>query len=155
MQQEPWPALCADFGYDINNATNGLLLPTRMDAACQLTVARHAGNHDDTIGDGDLSYIDTIKAELRQIAQEAQAGIYCRQRNPLTWRLHILSRKAAVRIRTFTWTVTSDGLDYQPGGIGCAGATSLDKKSTQPCPCHRDHDLVGPDRNPLTPGSIP
>lgn len=42
---DDWKDYCRDFGYNINSALNGVLLPSYMKLACQLGVAMHRSNH--------------------------------------------------------------------------------------------------------------
>jgi hypothetical protein len=52
-----------------------------------------------------------------------------------------LSAHIMRRIACFLWTLSSDGLDYQEGGIGCAGATHIPDKPKKRCGRDRRHGV--------------
>ncbi len=137
---EVWARFCRKFGYDINRARNGVILPMVLAVACELHVPVHVGPHAGGWAfDMDLSYPEAVKARLVKVARAVGAGGYCSNPSALTDELDRLSAEILGRIVAGRWTLTADGLDYLPGGVGCAGARSLEGKPRHPCPQGRRH----------------
>jgi hypothetical protein len=141
MEKPEWGSICYDFGYHIDRRQNGVFLPMKMALACQLGVPVHRGNHSEGYAfDLDLAYPDAVKAKLEDLAAEVSAGDYCANPAALVEELDALSRTILERVASFTWTLTRDGLDYAPAGLGCSGLTSIRQKpSSTQCPQHRRH----------------
>ncbi|MFP2930234.1 PAAR-like domain-containing protein [Pyxidicoccus sp. 3LG] len=141
MEDEHWAHLCYFYAYHIDRRPNGVFLPMKMGIACQLAVAVHRGNHAEGYAfDLDLAYPDAVKAKLADIAAAVAAGRFCANPAALIEKLDALSRMILARVSTFQWTLTRDGLDYAPGGLGCCGLKSIRQKPTgAPCPRQRRH----------------
>ncbi|NMO16266.1 AHH domain-containing protein [Pyxidicoccus fallax] len=140
---ERWARLCREFGYDINRAENGVMLPSRMDAACELHVPVHRGNHAHGWAlDLDMAYPDAVKAKLARVAESVAEGACCANPLSLTRKLDKLSHDIMGKVARGQWTLSSDGLDYQEGGVGCADATSIQDKPRRMCTQKRKHGIV-------------
>ncbi|AEI68630.1 AHH domain-containing protein [Corallococcus macrosporus] len=139
---EQWARFCRDFGYDINRRENGVMLPMVMAVACELHVPVHIGPHSGGWAfDMDLSYPDAVKRLLAQVALATAGGEFCSNPGGLTAELDDLSLAILKKVATGRWTLTTDGLDYLPGGSGCAGASSLQDKPRRACPVRRSHGV--------------
>ncbi|NMO19174.1 AHH domain-containing protein [Pyxidicoccus fallax] len=139
---EDWAKYCREFGYDINRRENGVMLPSRMDVACELHVPVHRGNH--AAGwahDVQLAYPKAVMARTDDIKTHVVRGAFCSDPSALTLELDALSEEILAKVARFRWTLSSDGLDYQEGGIGCAGTANIPEKPTRACPRRRTHAL--------------
>nr|WP_246137292.1 AHH domain-containing protein [Myxococcus llanfairpwllgwyngyllgogerychwyrndrobwllllantysiliogogogochensis] len=137
---EVWMQFCWRFGYAINRALNGVILPMVMAVACELHAPVHVSHHGSGWAfDMDMAYPSATKARLAKVARAVAAGAYCSNPAGLTEELDRLSADILSRIASGRWTITSDGRDYLPGGNGCAGATSLQAKPSRACPHGRRH----------------
>jgi uncharacterized Zn-binding protein involved in type VI secretion len=141
MDDDDWSEYCRIFGYSINHKNNGAMFPYLMELACQLHVPLHRGNHDKGMADG-VSYPRRIKAELKEIKRDIEAGKYCDNPKALVKKLDSFSKLILKKIGKFSWTITVDGKDYATGKNGCAGAVSLTNKPNAPCPHDRAHGLT-------------
>jgi hypothetical protein len=141
MESPEWGPICIDYGYHIDRKQNGAFFPMKMALACQLGVAVHRGNHAEGYAfDLDLAYPDAVKTKLEDIAVDVADGIYCENPAALGEQLDALSRMILARVASFRWTLTRDGLDYAPGGLGCCGLRSIRQKPSRvPCPQQRSH----------------
>lgn len=142
LDDDPWVEICARFGYDINRRPNGVMLPSRMPAACQIHVALHRGPHEAGDGGG-LAYPARIQQLVASYKSKALSGRYCDTPDQLTADLDSLSAQICAKIDRFAFTLTSDGRDYAAGGQGCGGATRIGDKTGVPCPSARSHSLPG------------
>ncbi|WP_225888920.1 AHH domain-containing protein [Myxococcus xanthus] len=143
---EQWECFCRDFGYDINRRENGVMLPMVMTVACELHVPVHIGPHSSGWAfDMDLAYPDAVKQLLASVAEMAASGGFCANPAGLTAKLDRLSRTILGKVAGGKWTLTTDGLDYQPGGSGCAGVESIQDKPRRACPAGRKHRTVHAD----------
>ncbi|NMO16824.1 AHH domain-containing protein [Pyxidicoccus fallax] len=139
---EVWDGYCREFGYDINRAQNGVILPMVLAVACELHVPVHVGPHAGGWAfDMDLAYPDAVKRKLQRVAESVEAGRFCARPESLTEKLDSLSQDILAKVSSGRWTLTTDGLDYLPGGQGCAGASSLQDKPRRPCPRGRRHGI--------------
>jgi hypothetical protein len=137
---EDWARYCREFGYDINRQENGVILPSRMSVACELHVPVHRGNHaEGWAHDVNLAYPKAVMAKLDEVRSRLERGAFCSRPSGLVRKLDKLSAEILGRVASFRWTISSDGLDYQEGGRGCAGVTSLQDKPRRPCPHQRQH----------------
>ncbi|WP_240358873.1 AHH domain-containing protein [Myxococcus vastator] len=137
---ENWAQFCRDFGYDINRRENGVMLPMVLAVACELHVPLHRGPHSGGWAfDMDLAYPDAVKVALESVADAVERGDYCPKPAELTQELDRVSRTILAKLASGKWTITTDGLDYLPGVIGCAGATSIQDKPRRACPAGRRH----------------
>jgi hypothetical protein len=150
MDNDDWKVLCRDFGYNINRRENGVMLPTRMELACQIGVALHRGNHSNTITDEQdsnglyLPYPDAVKKKLDGIKDFIIAEELCTDPQKVTERLDKLSNKILSKVNDFKWTLTKDGKDYDHrfSKIGCGNVTSLENKpSSHACASNHDHQF--------------
>ncbi|NMO14152.1 AHH domain-containing protein [Pyxidicoccus fallax] len=148
---EDWARFCREFGYDINGRENGVILPMVLSVACELEVPVHVGPHSGGWAyDMDLAYPDAVKSLLERMGERVAAGFYCAKPSALAEELDCLSANILANVVRGTWTLTVDGLDYLPGGVGCAGASSLRDKPRTPCPHGRRHGFRhGRTREPL------
>nr|WP_246357169.1 AHH domain-containing protein [Pyxidicoccus fallax] len=118
---EVWARFCREFGYDLNRAQNGVILPMVLAVACELHVPVHVGPHAGGWAfDMDLAYPEAVKARLAKVARAVGAGGFCSSPSTLTDELDRLSAEILGRIATGRWTLTRDGQDYLPGGVGHA-----------------------------------
>jgi hypothetical protein len=137
-----WAGFCRQFIYHPDRKQNGVLLPMRVALACQLRVAVHRGNHAEGFAyDLHLPYPRAVMARLREIANRLERGAFCSDPGALVRELDALSAEILEKVARFTWTLTRDGLDYQEGGVGCAGVTRIPEKPDQRCPTQRRHRL--------------
>ncbi|WP_163869605.1 AHH domain-containing protein [Myxococcus eversor] len=148
---EDWACICWYFGYDINGPKNGVFLPSVPSVACELHVPVHRGPHfGGWAYDMDLSYPEAVMELLEGYAESARRGRYCGNPSGLGSDLDGLSGTILRKVATGRWTITTDGLDYQAGGNGCSGVTSLQGKPPLPCPRGRRHgSRHGTTRKPL------
>ncbi|QQR41850.1 AHH domain-containing protein [Myxococcus xanthus] len=137
---ENWARFCREFGYDINRRENGVMLPMVLAVACELHVPVHIGPHSGGWAfDMDMAYPDAVKGALEAVADAVERGDYCQKPAALTQSLDRISRQILTKLASGKWTLTTDGLDYLPGGRGCAGATSIQDKPRRACPVGRSH----------------
>jgi hypothetical protein len=148
---EDWARYCREFGYDINRRQNGVMLPSRMDVACELHVPLHRGNH--AAGwahDVQMAYPKAVSSKLTEVADLIESGAFCSSPGALVGELDALSASVLAKVASFTWTLTSDGLDYREGGAGCSGVLSVSDKPRRTCPRGRRHVAAhGVTRKPL------
>ncbi len=140
MDDDNWSDWCFEFGYDINDKLNGIMLPNTMALACQLHVALHRSNHSAGQAEG-TAYPKTVKSKLDPIGNDIKSGKYCSNPDALVNELNDLSTFILKKVDQFKWTLTKDGKDYKAGGNGCAGVTSLTDKPNCACPANRLHNL--------------
>src|SRR5690606_19499813 len=135
-------SVMTDFGYDINNQENDVYLPTLLPNACQLHVALHRSNHNKGFGGPLYSYPEAVQDLVQKVTVKARRGAYCANPKSLEADLNKISGSILRRVEAFQWTLTKDGHDYKPGGIGCSGAHGLNEKTGEPCcPIDRTHAL--------------
>jgi hypothetical protein len=127
------------------------MLPNTLQLACQLHVALHRGNHSGGKA-ASISYPAKIKNDLNEIKSDIKAGEYCSHPQALIDDLNEYSEFVLGEIEAFSWTITSDGLDYKSGRNGCAGVDSISNKPDQPCPHDRLHGLTKHNSAILIPG---
>jgi len=114
MDDDDWHEYCRLFGYDINNKNNGVMLPNTLALACQLHVALHRGNHSAGSA-GSTPYPAKIKNDLNEIKSDIKSGNYCSNPDALIEDLNEYSEFILGEVDSFSWTITSDGLDYKAG----------------------------------------
>ncbi|MFP2928534.1 AHH domain-containing protein [Pyxidicoccus sp. 3LG] len=137
---ERWACYCREFGYDINRRENGVILPMVLAVACELHVPVHVGPHAGGWAfDMNLAYPDAVKSKLLRVAERVKAGRFCARPELLTEQLDVLSREILGKVSNGRWTLTTDGLDYLAGGVGCSGARSIQDKPRRACPHGRRH----------------
>ncbi|MCY1016230.1 AHH domain-containing protein [Pyxidicoccus sp. MSG2] len=140
---EDWARYCQEFGYDINRRQNGVMLPSRMDVACELHVPIHRGNHaGGWAEDLGMAYPQAVAAKVDGVRAQLERGAFCVDPGKLTRRLDKLSAEILVKVSRFTWTLSSDGGDYREGGPGCAGVQNIPDKPRRACPRERRHGAV-------------
>ncbi|MFP2927218.1 PAAR-like domain-containing protein [Pyxidicoccus sp. 3LG] len=141
LDKADWALYCTQFGYHPDRKPNGVFLPMKMALACQLMVAVHRGNHAEGFAfDLHLAYPDAVKSQLRAVAEQVKKGRFCADPEALVRKLDKLSAEILTKVESFTWTLTRDGLDYAPGGAGCAGLKSIrEKPAGASCPQARRH----------------
>ncbi len=144
MDAEKWDKICSRFGYNINHKNNGVMLPNRLDLACQLGVAVHRGGHAKGWADDlHLPYPKAVKQKIDPIAKAAEKGEFCDNPDGLVKELDAISLEILGQIDSFSWTISSDGKDYHVGNVGCCGAKNIpDKVKGQSCPQNRNHGIV-------------
>ncbi|QSQ27989.1 AHH domain-containing protein [Pyxidicoccus parkwayensis] len=144
LDSPTWAAICALLGYHPDRKFNGVFLPMKLALACQLRVAAHRGNHAEGFAfDLHLPYPKAVKKQLDYIARMLKDGEFCSNPEALIERLDKVSAEILANIASGLWTLTRDGLDYQVGGVGCAGLGSISQKpSSLPCPKGRQHGLT-------------
>jgi hypothetical protein len=129
-----WETVCHAYGYNINCEKNGIFLPRKMYLACVLNRPLHRGNHDSAeTFDGDLptgiTYTKQVRAMLEAVRKDVSGGLYCKNRDALIADMEDISSEIKDFINEFTWTLTSDGRDYMPEGIGCCNYKSITTKT--------------------------
>lgn len=139
--ENDWPTWCAEFGYDINRKENGVMLPGKLNLACQLHVPLHISKHDSGRA-GATSYPGKVRDELDIIGKDIRAGKFCDNPQALVDKMDNLSKLILQKIDKFRWTITRDGRDYAPGQIGCAGVDKIPMKTQAMCPHSRQHRLT-------------
>ena len=89
-----------------------------------------------------LAYPDKVVELVEPVKEKALAGEFCDDPSGLKSELDDISKEILSNLDSFTYTLTSDGMDYKSGGHGCSGATRIPNKiSGTPCPAKRDHKL--------------
>lgn len=148
---EDWARYCRQYCYDINRRPNGVMLPSRMDVACELHVPLHRGNH--AAGwahDVQMAYPKAVTAMIEKVAESAESGAFCSNPAGFVRKLDKVSATILAKVASFTWTLSSDGLDYRDGGPGCGGVLHVPEKPQRECPRGRQHGAVhGDTRKPL------
>ncbi len=155
-----WASFCPRFGYHPDRKPNGVFLPMKMALACQLFVAVHRGHHAEGFAfDLHLPYPDAVKSKLRGVAKKLETGGFCADPMALVSQLDAVSAEILAKVDSGEWTLTRDGSDYAPAGIGCGGLQSIREKPTHAtCPHRRRHQLKHAGtgrtltRHPLKPG---
>lgn len=152
-EETKWPEYCSRFGYNINHKHNGVMLPNRLDLACQLGVAVHRGGHARGWADDlHLPYPEAVKKKIKPIADAIEEGEFCDNPEGVVKELDAISLDILSQIDSFSWTISSDGKDYMPGGNGCCGAKNIpDKIKGNACPHNRNHGI----KHGLTKAVIP
>lgn len=118
------------------------MLPMVMAVACELHVPIHKGPHSGGWAfDMDLAYPGAVAQLLEGVAQAVADGLYCADVSKLTSELDQMSRTILEKLAKGQWTLTSDGLDYLPGGRGCSGVSSIVGKPSHACPQSRRHGI--------------
>ncbi|WNZ66211.1 AHH domain-containing protein (plasmid) [Myxococcus sp. MxC21-1] len=142
LEEELWGTFCRRFGYDVDCAENGVMLPSSMEVACQLEVPVHRGPH--TAGQGpepDVNYPRAVRAKLKDVEAALMRGEFCANPGALVAEMNALSAFILSKVASFKWTITRDGRDYRAGGRGCAGASRIPRKPERECPEKRQHDV--------------
>jgi hypothetical protein len=154
MDDDNWAEWCLEFGYNINDKLNGVMLPNTMALACQLHIPLHRSNHSNGQAEG-AAYPKTVKSKLDPIANDIKSGKYCSNPDALVNELNDLSEFILKKVDQFKWTLTKDGKDYKAGGNGCAGVSSLTDKPVCACPKNRSHGLSKIPGTPLPRSMLP
>ena len=142
MDEKPWATRCREFGYNINHKNNGMMLPMKIDLACQVHAPLHLGGHAKGWADDlHLPYPDAVKEKIKEVADGIEAGDYCDDPKGVIDELDDISREILANIDNFTWTITADGKDYQTGGCGCADVNSISDKKEKTCTKKRSHAI--------------
>lgn len=130
MNNEDWRIYANFVGYDINEAPNGIFLPSKMDVACKLAMPLHRGGHGDTETTMNLNYPRAVERKLERIENMIKDRTVCDKddREMIVEELNELSEEILEYIEAFTWTITSDGIDYVSGNVGCCGFRSITAK---------------------------
>nr|WP_255204037.1 PAAR-like domain-containing protein [Myxococcus sp. AM011] len=147
MNTVTWAKLCRLFGYDIDRKQNGVMLPARMNVACQVMAPLHRSNHSLGMVDGsaDLAYVGAVKKMLIRYESKAARGAYCKEPTKLAEQLDATSAEILKKVAAFEWALTADGRDYAPSGVGCGDATSIPaKEARRACSRGRRHDIRHP-----------
>ncbi|WP_246356944.1 AHH domain-containing protein [Pyxidicoccus fallax] len=139
---EDWAKYCREFGYDINRRENGVMLPSRMEVACELHVPVHRGNHaGGWAHDVNMAYPKAVMAVLDEVKARVERGAFCTEPTSLTEQLDAVSERILRKVERFVWTLSRDGLDYREGGAGCGGEQHIPEKSSRDCPRGRRHGV--------------
>jgi hypothetical protein len=87
---------------------------------------------------------------VEKVAESAACGAFCSNPAAFARKLDKISATILEKVASFTWTLTSDGLDYQEGKVGCSGVLNIPEKPRRVCPRGRRHGVVhGVTRKPL------
>lgn len=132
-----WKKYCSDFGYNINSAKNGVMLPGYMKLACQLGVPMHKSNHNATVAEikedfeclkkngvsesnssengsssrsktTNKNYPRAVADLLEKIKDDIESGDLCGD-GQMVAAMNKVSRKILKYIDSFSWTLTYDG----------------------------------------------
>lgn len=134
VEDTDWEKIFKAFGYDINCAQNGVMLPGDMWVACHFGVPRHKGSHKATFGDkiiiDDETYINMTYVEsITDILEKERPTIESKCKTNDIKGFHDLmlehSQNIFNKIMNFTWTISSDGYDYPKAGIVSAALGGL------------------------------
>ncbi len=137
-----WKDYCYQFGYDINHKNNGVMLPMKMDLACQIHAPLHLSNHSSGQTNVlNMSYPDAVNKKIDKIADDIEDGKFCSDPGSLIKKLNKISLEILGYINDYSWTITSDGKDYQSGQNGCGGVKNIPDKKGCTCPHQRTHDI--------------
>lgn len=142
MDDKTWEKLCFIFGYDINKKENGVFLPNDIQYACHLQLPLHKSGHTDAFGEGNMKYPKSVKKELAIIKKKY---LY-KPCDKLKWEqfnkdLDDISKKILKNVSNFSWWITQDGFQYQPGNpIGCSNASVMEDKHKQCSRAKKDHN---------------
>ncbi|THB74018.1 MAG: hypothetical protein D6B28_02795 [Gammaproteobacteria bacterium] len=151
-----WATTAEDFGYDINCAENGTMIPAYWDLACCLSVPVHNTKHDKGHGDTeDISYPDAVRDLIKPLMTRAKRGKFCGT-NAFAKLMNTKSLEIFQLISDFTWTISENGKDFQPNDNGKVGCRGFRQKTTNgknnellaKCPFNGKHtteNLVGED----------
>lgn len=140
-------------GYNINHFKNGVLLPKIMKVACSFNVPLHKGSHNATfvlnnddknelivsVTDKeqeltDVNYVNSTRKMLVNVIRRVKFENLCNinklreEAKKFINNMDQASQKIFKLLRSFQWTLTSDGFDYQKGRCGCLDSNSLPKK---------------------------
>jgi hypothetical protein len=138
MSNPDFKEMCEDFGYNINSYKNGVMLPYYMDLACHLGVALHRGGHDAGQGDPNLSYPRSVKKKVKSLYEAIDDGELCQVNGvskEFKKEMNKISDDIFKKIRSFEWTITSDGFDYdnKKSKIGCGNQQNINDKDGSLC----------------------
>jgi hypothetical protein len=138
MSNPDFKEMCEDFGYNINSYKNGVMLPYYMYLACHLGVALHRGGHDAGQGDPNLSYPRSVKKKVKSLYEAIDDGELCQVNGvskEIKKEMNKISDDIFKKIRSFEWTITSDGFDYdnQKSKIGCGNQQNINDKDGSLC----------------------
>lgn len=130
-----WALICFLTGYNINCYKNGVFLPSLLELACLGKVPLHKGGHAAGFGGVDR-YSITVVNEVNAIKNEYSETNICQNKEKLknvVTKLNQKSESIFNKIKSFAWTITWDGFDYQDISlIGCSNQTSIqDKQGTR------------------------
>jgi hypothetical protein len=143
MDDDEWGVLCNVFGYNINCPENGVILPANMSVACKLHIPLHRGHHDATETNiySDMTYVEGVRGLIDSVRKKAKRKGYCEELEGKVFiqDLNNISKLIWNNLKSFSWTLTSDGKDYDTGGNGCSNQTSIRKKRSTPCSSGRSH----------------
>ena len=133
-------------GYDINNWKNGVVLPSKKEAACYLQKQLHSGQHDFTDFNYTNSCIKLIHIKIYNYLMRIKKGeLKCTKQEKET--LYELFNRSShdifQKIKSFKWLITKNGNHYNPNrthyvGCGCGGKQHNLKKGNKPM---KNYDL--------------
>ncbi len=146
MKNPDFKEICKDFGYDINNHKNGVMLPYYMDLACHLGVPLHRGSHkkgetdivkgmDEDGGEVYLNYPRAVKDKVASLSRQADMGGLCgigavSPRDTFISEINDISLLIFKEIRKYDWSISADGFDYKKSSpIGCGDALKIAGKN--------------------------
>lgn len=135
-KQGKWAEICFLTGYNINCYKNGVFLPSELEQACGARVPVHISKHSGGFGGGTaIRYPAAVKSEIAPILNKARRLKACQDETKLkdiVDELNVASKNIFGKIKSFMWTITSDGFDYQEGNpIGCGNQNSIPAKKNK------------------------
>ncbi len=145
MKNPDFKETCKDFGYDINNHKNGVMLPYYMDLACHLGVPLHRGSHkkgetdivkgvDEDGEDVYLNYPRAVKDKVASLSRQVDMGGLCgtgfeSPRNTFLTKINNISLNIFKKIKQYDWSISADGFDYnKKSAIGCGDVLKISGK---------------------------
>ena len=140
MDIRPIKSMCKEMGYNINHYSNGVMLPGCLDLACHLAVPLHKSSHKVTDTDqkenlddvGFLNYPDAVAFKVKEILIDYKAGRLCSNnqdsRQVFNNKMKKISQKIFVKVKTFKWTLTATGKQFQENKLGCCNEVEIPKQ---------------------------
>ena len=132
-----WARVCHLAGYNINCYKNGVFLPSELEQACGARVPLHKGGHGAGYGgDADTNYPDAVIEKVASVLDDYRDTDVCQdpeKLKELVTDLNTKSKEIFGKVKSFAWTITWDGFDYQQGNpIGCSNQDTVsDKRGTR------------------------
>ncbi|WP_419812949.1 type VI secretion system tube protein TssD [Bacterioplanoides sp.] len=146
VQKKRWADYFNMCGYDINCKENGVMLPSRMDMACQLGVPLHLGNHDEgeaNYKNKKIAYTKGCRKLLEEIEKNIKKNEYCDDPDEILDEINKRSKLILKYLSGFDWTLTKDGRDYDKKSTsGCGNQYTLPALKDSECSRGRKHNYI-------------
>lgn len=127
-------------GYNINHHSNGVMLPGYLDLACHLSVPLHKSSHKTTetdqkesLGDAKfLNYPNAVKFKVKELLEDYKEGDLCihnqDSRQIFNNKIKRISQFVFIKVKTFKWTLTATGKQFQESKLGCCNEVEIPKQ---------------------------